>query len=228
MSWSFRISLALSFSLSAFPPVLAESKSNNQGESSLRITVRVYNFAQVSTGTLTEAEREATSIFRQVGLDTQWLDCPLLMADFPDYPTCQQPSGLSDFVLRILPEAMAKRQTFRDTTFGFALPCPENERGCVANVFYHRIEDLARRGQIRQPEVMGHAIAHEIGHLLLGLNAHSAAGIMRADWTRRDLQQALLGHLIFAAGEAELIRAEVLRRAQQQEALQLSGGLSPK
>ena len=75
---------------------------------------------------------------------------------------------------------------------------------------------------------MGHTITHEIGHLLLGLNGHSAAGIMRADWTRRVLQQALLGHLVFAAGEGKLIRAEVLRRVRQEQALQVSGGPSEK
>ena len=32
-------------------------------------------------------------------------------------------------------------------------------------------------------------MAHEIGHLLLPPKAHSQAGLMRADWTKADLQR---------------------------------------
>ena len=40
------------------------------------------------------------------------------------------------------------------------------------------------------PVILGHAAAHEIGHLLLGSNSHSPFGLMRARWSGQDLQNA--------------------------------------
>jgi hypothetical protein len=65
-------------------------------------------------------------------------------------------------------------------------------------------------------------MAHEIGHLLLGSNSHSATGIMRAQWSRKDLQRASLEILRFTPAQAERIRADVLARIKQQETLQAS------
>jgi hypothetical protein len=221
-------SLTLSLILSFGVPSLAESTSKNEPAAGLKITVRVYNFAQLSAKVLLEAEREAARIYRKIGVETVWLDCPLSLAEFQSYPACQQASGLNDFVLRILPKVMAERLSFRGTTFGFALPCPPDEPGCVANLFYHRVERLAQVGNISRELTLGHAAAHELGHLLLGTNSHSPTGLMRAQWSRKDLQSARLGHLLFTPEQAEVIRAEVLRRIKQQEALQACGPVSPQ
>ena len=41
----------------------------------------------------------------------------------------------------------------------------------------------------REPDrVLRHVIAHEIGHLPMGSGSHSDAGLMRADWSRRDIR----------------------------------------
>ena len=39
------------------------------------ITVRVFNYAEVSSATLAEAEGEGTRIFERVGLAVAWVDC---------------------------------------------------------------------------------------------------------------------------------------------------------
>ncbi len=49
------------------------------------------------------------------------------------------------------------------------------------------------------PVILGHAAAHEIGHLLLGSNSHSPQGLMRARWSRQDLQNAGIGQSSFHA-----------------------------
>jgi hypothetical protein len=51
-------------------------------------------------------------------------------------------------------------------------------------------------------QILGHVIAHELGHLL-GLDSHSPTGIMRADWSRTDLEDAFSGNLLFARQRAE-------------------------
>ncbi len=48
----------------------------------------------------------------------------------------------------------------------------------MATVFFHRVEAVTKGGPVAP--ALGNAIAHELGHLLLGRNAHSPTGIMRA------------------------------------------------
>jgi hypothetical protein len=78
------------------------------------------------------------------------------------------------------PEALSS-----DETLGFAQQCPENERACVLNIFYSRVDELAVQGRARGERILGHAMADDIGHLLLGPNAHSPRGIMRGLWFPR-------------------------------------------
>ena len=89
-----------------------------------------------------------------------------------------------------------------------------------AAVFYNSVEALAVRpmrerteGNIRPytttDQILGHAVAHEIGHLFLNLKSHSATAIMRGDWDLKDLQDASNGYLLFTPQQAEVIRTEM-------------------
>ena len=89
----------------------------------------------------------------------------------------------------------------------------------MAYVFYSRVErvawthlnmshDAARR-DLYSIVVLAHAMAHEIGHLLLPYG-HSPTGLMRADWNAKDLDLALDGRLNFTSAQAELIRGQLL------------------
>jgi hypothetical protein len=55
--------------------------------------------------------------------------------------------------------------------------------------------------------VLGCVIAHELGHLLLGLHEHSIAGIMQAHWGVEQVQRALMSQLFFLPEEARLMHA---------------------
>jgi hypothetical protein len=219
MSRSYGHYLPLSLVLPFCLPSLAQSTSNNAPAAGLKITIRIYNFAQISPRVLLEAEREATRIYRQVGVEALWLACPLTQAELQNYPACQKASGLNDFVLRILPQTMVERLSFGNSTLGFALPCPPHEPGCVANLFSNRVDGLTQVGKVSRALILGHAAAHELGHLLLGTNSHSSTGLMGVHWSRKVLQSASLGHLLFTFEQAGVIRAEVFRRIKQQEAL---------
>jgi hypothetical protein len=47
-------------------------------------------------------------------------------------------------------------------------------------VFWDRIVQRARRGEVRLDRVLGRVLAHEIGHHLLPAQGHSSMGLMRA------------------------------------------------
>jgi hypothetical protein len=80
---------------------------------------------------------------------------------------------------------MAERQGTGSNIFGSALQIGFES---AADVYADRVRDL--RGGREVEVVLGRVITHELGHLLLGRNARSAAGIMHKPWRARDLEPA--------------------------------------
>ena len=193
----------------AYPPVAGST------EPGLTITLRVYNYAHIPPALLSHAEEEATTIFRQAGVEAAWVDCPLSGAELDRFPACQQPMGGADFALRILSAAMTERAPAGGEALGFALPCPEGLATCYAEVFYQRISDWASGAEISAYQLLGHAMAHEVGHLLLGPNSHSRDGIMRPQWNPDDLRVIARASLRFTPEQTERLRAACLGRIQR-------------
>lgn len=175
------------------------------GVPDLTITVRVYNYAQTPLAILAEAEREAGRILSEAGLKSTWLDCPIVPTDTPQN-ACTEPSEAADVRLRVLSEPT--RNIMHDNAYGFAI------MPALASVYSEAALRFARNdeGEFEVPIVLACAIAHEIGHLLLGANSHAISGIMCAHWERKQIQQALMGALLFSPGEARLMRAEMRKR----------------
>jgi hypothetical protein len=59
-------------------------------------------------------------------------------------------------------------------------------------------------------QILGHAVAHEIGHLLLATDTHPLVGIMKETYNSDDLFAMAKGHLLFAPGESRVIRKTIL------------------
>ena len=81
--------------------------------------------------------------------------------------------------------------------------------------------------QVSMAQLLGHAIPHELGHLLLNQQLHSAHGIMRGGWGVTEMRDAAYETLLFTPQQAEVLRAEVRRRNTQQENLKVAEVESP-
>jgi len=68
---------------------------------------------------------------------------------------------------------------------------------------------MGRNAAINLAPLLGIAIAHEIGHLLLPDNSHSQTGLMRAKWGKADFWLAQRSQLFFTAEQGELIRSRM-------------------
>jgi hypothetical protein len=177
-------------------------------EKSWIITIHVNNDAKVNGAALTRAERAASAVFTKAGIQSQWID---------PSSTGERSFPASHIKLEILPSLITYRLGVRlsDSAVGLA-PGSGPDRQWVY-VFYNRVEALAMKyiadthGDTAQ--ILGHVIAHEIGHLLLKVQSHSATGIMRGGWDRWDLQNASYGYLHFTPQQAQVIREEVGRRS---------------
>lgn len=202
-------------------------------QSRLTITLRVHNYAGVTEKILSEAEQEVSRIFSKIAVETVWLNGRLprgerTASEMPDNSSPASGSfTASNLQLRIyiLSRSVATRADSNDV-MGLT-PGHNGKRARMAYVFYHRVEDLAQRVKGKsarlddRAQILGHAIAHEIGHILLPFTyTHSARGIMRATWDLNDIRRAAWGETYFTTEQAELVRAGVLNQFQEQQALQ--------
>jgi len=205
----------ISLGFAAVPP-------DSGAEPDFRVTVRVYDYARIAGETLAKGESEAVQILRRAGIETAWVDCTLAASGGQLQPVCQEDLVPTDISLRILPRSMSVHSPFRGNTLGFAGLSGEGDRGSMASIFYFGIQDLARMGDTPEHKILGHAIAHEIGHLLLRTIGHTSSGIMRVTWGRRDLKRLNMEGLFFTEVQAEVMRAEVRARRTQQEAARIA------
>jgi hypothetical protein len=78
-----------------------------------RITLRVYNYAEVPASVLRRAERQMDRIFNRFGVETTWLYCPTSPEQLVSNRACSGRLGPNDLVLKLLPASMSKRYGFR-------------------------------------------------------------------------------------------------------------------
>jgi hypothetical protein len=69
---------------------------------------------------------------------------------------------------------------------------------------------VLHRPNLALADILGSVIAHEMGHLLLGSNAHAISGIMRAQWGIDELLRIIMGALVFLPEQSKRMRARIL------------------
>jgi hypothetical protein len=95
---------------------------------------------------------------------------------------------------------------------GFAVLAPEWSVGQrYAAVLYPMVQAAAKSQDTDVACLLGAAIAHEIGHLLLGA-AHRTGSIMSPRLGREEMRMASRGELLFDREQAGRVRAEIARR----------------
>jgi hypothetical protein len=72
---------------------------------------------------------------------------------------------------------------------------------------------IARGSAVDFATLLGRAIAHEIGHLLLGHSRHSRVGLMRAIWSQDEIRGIRPTNWQFSAAEAAEMRHGLAARA---------------
>ena len=95
---------------------------------------------------------------------------------------------------------------FYPGALGFSQPF----EGIHATVFYDRVRASVEPAHVSS--LLGHALAHEIGHLLEGTDHHSSSGVMKARWENRDYAQMFWKPLPFTDFDILLIRRGVDER----------------
>lgn len=164
-----------------------------------RLTVRVYDYVNLSPAGGSELAATANRLLSQAGVVIGFVACYSVGME-TGHPACTGPPGPADLILRILPPP----RSAKGEQLGYAAMTPEG--GSYISVF-HKAKALRARGScLSDGTLLGYVVAHEMGHLLLGANSHSSAGLMRPLWTPHDVERMAQGRLRFDSGEASRMR----------------------
>jgi hypothetical protein len=147
------------------------------------------------------AERQASQVFHGAGVEVVWRNpARASTRDFWQRATNTD----RQFSVHILSHS----RNLSDDVFGLAF-VGEDGRGQQADVFYSGMARLGARGICDPANLLGAVIAHELGHLLLGTNAHTPTGIMRKRWDGDQLGMEGLAGLTFDAEQSARVRERV-------------------
>jgi hypothetical protein len=197
--------LATLFMYGVVPASLAAAAPANQRDASaITLVVRVYDGAGLASRDLNEAARVATGILSAGGVDVRWKVCPRAAAE-SDTSGCRGALAANEVVLRLISAANA--MTREPAALGFTLLDTRGRRAVLSTVFMDRVADVARRARVDEPQLTGRAIAHELGHLLLGTSGHSPAGLMREFWSDAALRSRTDADWRLLPAEVDAIRA---------------------
>ena len=90
---------------------------------------------------------------------------------------------INEIVVRLQPDGP---RSSHDGSMGQTIVTAEG--GYYASVFVPSVRAQAAGFGIAFDLLMGYAVAHEVGHCLLG-PGHSYAGLMRGEWNRQDASE---------------------------------------
>ena len=119
----------------------------------------------------------------------------------------------SDYGLRVTPNAMVDSAGKWPDALGVAYDS-DGLFAYLANVFYDRVNSFSQGESAPVPVLLGRAMAHEIGHLLLGTHSHSSIGIMRPFWSGQDLRLDASPYLVFTPDQSRQMKTRLAARAQ--------------
>jgi hypothetical protein len=176
------------------------------------VVVRTYNYAAVSAERLAAAKTEAEQIFTRAGISLGWIDCRVPGGD--GGAACTEPLLPGrDMMLRLVDRAPATGE--RIVALGESMIDREQRGGVLMTVDLCPVRAVAGRTSTSVSMLLGRAVAHEIGHLLLGSAEHPRLGLMRALWSHDELRGLKPAHWGFSAREAAQMRGTRLRAASQ-------------
>jgi len=132
------------------------------------------------------ATAQASAIFAKIGVGLTWAR----RSDCVD-------GGVE---IQVVPKAP---ETASPSALAHALPF--GNRSQRITIFYDRVQRLVGPQENWIPAVLGHVLAHEIGHVLLGTDGHTDTGLMEAQWTKKEVSMMQFRPLGFTPAHVDLI-----------------------
>lgn len=179
------------------------------------VIVRVYDATGASTSARRSSLQIASSIVSAASVELIWRHCnePTSKAgtaavDPRQASHCTRPLAPGELAVRIVRSGTIDEQR-RDLPLGDALINARTGGGVLATIYLDRVEWLAAQTGIDPRTLLGRAIAHELGHLLMATSAHGANGLMRPIWLQSEIRRHQNTDWTFRPKEIAAIRERV-------------------
>jgi hypothetical protein len=169
------------------------------------VVVRVFDANGMMAGTNRQALDQARKALDAASIDVIWRMCPAS-------PSCNVPLAPGELAIRIV-RAPVPQHYSGTLALGDATMDTRAGTGVLATVYIDRIEWLAHETGTDSRALLGRAIAHELGHLLLARTTHGPVGLMRAHWSQEEVRRGQPRDWSFAPTELAAMR----RRAEARE-----------
>lgn len=180
------------------------------------VVVRVYDMTGLDAGARARAIDVARAITDGAGIRVGWYDC----TGDAERGHCDHVRARRNLILRISPTVTSPSLVSRGLIearaangahgliLGAAIVESTTGAGALAMVFIDRVRAIADRTRVPVTHLLGRAIAHEVGHLLLGTNAHTADGLMREVWTDAEIVGDRAADWLFAPSDLTTLRRQ--------------------
>jgi hypothetical protein len=178
------------------------------------LDVHVCNSALNSAEDVERSSKVLASILRLGGIELRWileppdsLEAAKVILVEPPRPGMERKAACAarrDIALWILPDSAAGHPR---GVLGYSEPLAP--AGINANVYYSRVVSLSAEYGIPVPVLLGHAMAHEIGHVLQRSHKHGRHGIMAGPWDDSRLRRIRTSGLFFMPQEVRRMAAAV-------------------
>jgi len=165
----------------------------------LSLFVRLYDTTGLPQADLQHATMTASAILSAAGIAVEWRDC---------HEGCDAPVAPSELAVRVVASADGSRPS----SLGYTFVTGGDDLGALATVVASRVRAMAREAGCDAGTLIGRAIAHEVGHALLGTSGHASAGLMRATWKASELYNNHPGDWTFSRDEAARMRGRLAAR----------------
>jgi hypothetical protein len=173
------------------------------------VTLRLVNEARVDPNTLSQAQYEASSILRRSGEDLVFLSCEVDPAT--KVSPCSRADGPTVFWFDL---AVRKPVPSKDEMLGFT-EVDSNSGYRHGGVSYPAVLKVEGAMSVPAFKLLGAAIAHEVGHLILGASAHSAYGVMAQRWSEREYALIRSSMLMFTSEQSKRMQNAIRAAAER-------------
>jgi hypothetical protein len=152
----------------------------------LRLRIELRNDAKFRRNAIEAAQALVSGIYSHTGVHLIW-------------------TGQNPQLTVVLKRQVSAEITRRARDAMGVTPGTDDERGRLAFVLINRVNEVAAGYGASPSIVLGAAIAHELGHLLIS-KEHTPVGIMQPYLNQSDFRAAREGRLRFTSEQAEAVR----------------------
>jgi hypothetical protein len=164
------------------------------------VQVQVYDYSGLNPAALHEFMKHTREILINSGVAVEVDLCGPAVSR-----SCENLNGSSKLVvIRVVPGSAAagKNSLWQPLGLSYA----GHEGGTYASIFLKPAEEKANQVNLSPIDVLSYAATHEVGHLLLGDQAHTSRGLMKAHWEAEDYRAMALNRFYFIPEQARALR----------------------